>query len=573
MATSATDGGRVGTVESSAEIGARFDSSLMARALGALLAAGATLALLTVTLPQSTGERRSSLLMAIGGAYLLAGLLLWRGRRVSRRVLPFALAWGSTVIAGIAYLTAQTPSPLLFCFLWICLCASYFLTTAEAAAQIVYVGLLYGALLTARTPAGGVAEWWLVGMGTLFVSSVLISSMRERVDLLIGRLFDAARRDVVTNLPNRQGFRELLDLELERARRNTTVLSILVGRLDNFAALNDRHGRAVGDDALKRVAHQLEAAKRQIDGIARLGGDEFALILPDTDLHQALVLAERLRDQVRGDFAAVGLGLTISFGVATYPDHCETAASLLRAADEALHAATQDGGDRTVLYSRALRGAGMPDGDARDVGGERFVAAILDLAEAVDLRFSGNARHSETVGRYAEMMARELGFSPERIARVKLAGRLHDVGKVGVPDSILQKPAKLTDEEFEVIKRHPGLGAQILEHPHFEDVRGWVGMHHERPDGRGYPFGLSDEEIPIEAKILAVADAYEAMTSDRAYRDSLGHNAAMTELERCAGTQFDPRVIEAMAAAIERESELVDEELALRSTPRAPALR
>ena len=179
--------------------------------------------------------------------------------------------------------------------------------------------------------------------------------------------------------------------------------------------------------------------------------------------------------------------VTISFGVASYPEHGETAGSLLRGADEALYAAKDNGRDRTVLHHEALRDGLGNANDLRDIAGERFVAVVLDLAEAVDLRFSGSARHSETVGRYAAMMADELGLSEEQVGRVRLAGMLHDVGKVGVPDSILNKPAKLTDEEYEIIKQHPALGAQILEHESFADVRQWVGAHHERPDGRGYP--------------------------------------------------------------------------------------
>jgi putative nucleotidyltransferase with HDIG domain len=180
---------------------------------------------------------------------------------------------------------------------------------------------------------------------------------------------------------------------------------------------------------------------------------------------------------------------------------------------------------------------------------------MLDLAETVDLRFSGTARHSETVGRYAEMMARELGLSEARVGRVRLAGLMHDIGKVGVPDSILQKPSTLSDDEFDVIKRHPELGAQMLDHPSLADVGKWVGAHHEQPDGRGYPRGLSGEQIPLEARILAVADAYEAMTSDRSYRSSLDHAAAKRELERCAGAQFDARVVHALISLLERETE------------------
>jgi putative nucleotidyltransferase with HDIG domain len=202
------------------------------------------------------------------------------------------------------------------------------------------------------------------------------------------------------------------------------------------------------------------------------------------------------------------------------------------------------------------------DGDSRDIAAERFVAVILDLAEAVDLRFSGSARHSETVGRYAEMMAHELGLSEQRTSRVRLAGLLHDIGKVGVPDDILQKPGKLTDAEFALIRRHPELGEQILEHPSLTDVREWVGAHHERPDGCGYPLGLREGEIPLEARILAVADAYEAMTSDRTYRSSMGDTAARAELERCSGTQFDADVVAALVSVLERESEHADMALA-----------
>jgi HD-GYP domain-containing protein (c-di-GMP phosphodiesterase class II) len=135
---------------------------------------------------------------------------------------------------------------------------------------------------------------------------------------------------------------------------------------------------------------------------------------------------------------------------------------------------------------------------------------------------------------------------------------LHDVGKVGVPDSILNKPAKLTDEEYRIIKRHPELGAQILEHPSLADVREWVAAHHERPDGSGYPRGLSGELLPLEARILAVADAYEAMTSDRAYRPSIGPLAARAELERFTETQFDTRVVNALLTVLERETARVE---------------
>jgi diguanylate cyclase (GGDEF)-like protein/putative nucleotidyltransferase with HDIG domain len=538
--------------------GASFEIRLMAKALAGLFAAGATLALLTVLLPHPQRASELGLLIIVGDAYVVAGVLLSRAAHLPGWVLPVALAWGSTLITGVAFFSGENPSPLVFFYLWIFLYSSYFFTKKESAAQIAYVGVAYGALLAARPPSSGAPAWWIVGMGTLLVAAILIQTMRERVELLIAQLYDAARTDPLTKLSNRRGFRELLDLELERARRGEAPMTVLVGDIDHFKEVNDRSGHHVGDAALQRVARLLERGKRQIDGAARVGGEEFALILPDTDGQGAFVIAERLRCDLREEFSGDTVAITISFGVASYPQHGETAASLLRAADEALYAAKESGRNRTMLHSPFLREQERADGEPRDIEAERFIAVMLDLAEAVDLRFSGSARHSETVGRYAEMMARELGLPERQIGRVRLAGMLHDIGKVGVPDSILSKPEKLTDEEFATIKRHPELGAQILEHASFADVRAWVGAHHERPDGRGYPLGLRGEALSLEARILAVADAYEAMTSDRAYRSSIGQAAARAELERCAGSQFDPLVVKAFLRCLERESDRAD---------------
>jgi diguanylate cyclase (GGDEF)-like protein len=539
---------------SATRVDSSFESTLMAKALAGLFAAGATLALVTVALPHSARASDVGLLLIVGIAYVVAGALFWRARTAPSWILRFALAWGSTLITGVAYFSAQSPSPLVFFYLWVFLYSAYFFTSREMVAQIVYVGITYAALLLSRPPSSGISAWWLVGMGSLLVAAILIRSMRERAEILIASLYDAARTDPLTQLPNRRGFRELLDLELERARRGTGHMALLVGDMDHFKEINDRSGQRVGDAALQRVARLLETGKRAIDGLARVGGEQFALILPDTDPLSAFAIAERLRCELRDEFADDAVPVTISFGVVSFREHGETAASLLRAADHALYAAKANGRDMTMLYSQTIQQELRMDGQSRDVQEERFLAVVLDLAETVDLRFSGSARHSETVGRYAEMMARELGLSEQRAARVQLAGRLHDIGKVGVPDSILSKPAKLTDEEFAVIKRHPELGAQILEHQSLADVRQWVGAHHERPDGHGYPLALSGDAIPIEARILAVADSYEAMTSDRAYSPSIGHTAARAELERCAGTQFDARVVQAFIAVLERDA-------------------
>ncbi len=532
-----------------------LDTRLVASVLAALYAAGATLAGLTIALPHSSRESVPGLLAIVLDAYLIAGLLQLRARRLRPWVLRAALAWGATLITGVAYFSGEAPSPLVFFYLWIFLYASYFFTRRQAAAQILYAGLAYAVLLAARPPEGGIPAWWLVGMGTLLIAAGVIMTMRARAESLIARLYDAARTDPLTRLSNRRGFRETLDLELQRARRSESALTVLVGDLDHFKEVNDRSGHEIGDRVLQRAGRVLAVCKRQIDSAARVGGEEFALILPGTGEDGAFVLAERLRCALRDELAGDSVPVTISFGLATFPTHGETAASLLRAADEALYAAKDSGRNRTVRHSPLLHEALPWSSGARDVEGERFVAVVLDLAEAVDLRFSGSARHSETVGRYAELMARELRLPERQIGRVRLAGMLHDIGKVGVPDAILRKPGALSEHELEIVRRHPELGAQILEHESLGDVREWVAMHHERPDGLGYPHGLSGAELPLPARILAVADAYEAMTSDRSYRDSIGHEAARAELRRCAGTQFDARVVAAFLAALDHEAE------------------
>ena len=530
------------------------DGAVMARALAGLFAAGATLALLTVLLPHSPRLEAVGLLAICANAYMVAGLLLWQAGRASTRALEIALAWGATLITGVAYFSGESPSPLVFFYLWIFLYSSYFFTRIGTVVQIAYVGVVYGALLIERPPEAGVPSWWIVGMGTLVVAAILVVAMRVRVEQLIERLYDAARTDPLTQLLNRRGFRELLDLELERSRRGESRAAIVVGDLDRFKAVNDRGGHPSGDAVLQRVARVLLEGKRQIDTVARVGGEEFALILPDTDEEGALMVAERLRTAMQEQFAGDPVPITVSFGIALHPRHGETASALLRAADEALYGAKDAGRNRTLVHSQALRESVSWRSGERDVETERYVSVVLQLAEAADLRFSGSARHSETVGRYAEMMARELGLAESRVKRVKLGGVLHDIGKVGVADAILRKPGKLDADEWLAIKRHPELGSQILENPALTDVRRWVGAHHERIDGQGYPRGIDGAHIPLEARILAVADAFEAMTADRSYRLSIGTRAAREELERGSGTQFDARVVQALFDVLDRDS-------------------
>ncbi|MGH2978930.1 MAG: HD-GYP domain-containing protein [Solirubrobacterales bacterium] len=186
-------------------------------------------------------------------------------------------------------------------------------------------------------------------------------------------------------------------------------------------------------------------------------------------------------------------------------------------------------------------------------GHEQAIERVLAIAQEIDRRECGTALHSQVVARYAELTARELELPEEVVEDVRLAGLLHDVGKSGVAEAIVSKPAALTDGEWLEMRYHPELGAGLLNDAGLDDVREWILCHHERPDGAGYPRGLRGDEIPLEARILAVADSYEAMTNDRAYRRSIGRWRAREELRRNAGTQFDEAVVEAFLRAVERD--------------------
>jgi diguanylate cyclase (GGDEF)-like protein/putative nucleotidyltransferase with HDIG domain len=381
------------------------------------------------------------------------------------------------------------------------------------------------------------------------VAGAFIVLLRERVGRLVGQLSEAATTDPLTGLLNRRGFHRAVEAELGRAERTGEPFSLLIGDCDFFKSLNDSLGHMTGDKALMEVGQMVSRDRRRIDVVARIGGEEFGLVLPETDQNGAYLVAEGLRTCVAEMFAESPVPLTISFGVATFPAHATNHEELLRAADDALFAAKALGRDRTVLHSPEIRGilTGHGSEGART---QAQLATVLNLAEALDMRDVGTARHSQTVGRYCERMARELGLHRERVDRIRIAGVLHDIGKIGVSDAILCKPGPLDPWEWEQMRKHPEIGARLLGGSGLDDIRSWIIAHHERPDGCGYPRGVTSDEIPLEARILAVADAYEAMTSDRVYRRSLGADAARAELRAGAGTQFDARVVAAFLRAV-----------------------
>ena len=388
----------------------------------------------------------------------------------------------------------------------------------------------------------------IVAFGGVLVLLAVIVWQRRQVTRLAARLSDATRTDPLTGLLNRRAFEQLLDSELERSRRSERPLSVIVGDVDGLAFVNARSGHPAGDNVLRLVARDMQKWKRRIDSAGRIGGEEFALLLPETDERGAFLVAERLRRAAHRTFSDEPLAVTVSFGVASHPEHGDRRDVVLSAATRAMGAAKELGKDRSVIYSAEVARM-LASVDGTD-GAELQLATVVGLAEALDIRDTGSTGHSHTVGRYAELTAIELGLPGERVERVRLAGVLHDVGKIGVSDRVVTKPGPLDADEWRQMRTHPEIAARLLAHPEFDDLRAWVLAHHERPDGRGYPHGLTGEDIPLEASIVAVADAYEAMTADRAYRPSLGQEAARAELEAGAGTQFDARVVEAFLASV-----------------------
>ncbi len=527
------------------------DRAMLASYLITMFVAGPTLGLISIVLPHAPDANNAGLIATVGIAYAIAAVLVLTRRRLPGRGLEVAAAAGSLLISASIYFSGASITTGAFYYVWVILGAAYFLNRPQVATQVVIVAVGYAVALFLKPHTPGMIQAWIVAVGTLTIAATLMVLTREHVARLVARLAEAADTDPLTELLNRRGFNRQLELELERAHRSGTEVSLITGDLDHFKQVNDSFGHQIGDEVLVQIGDVLRSHARRIDSVARIGGEEFALLLPTADSRGAYVSAERLRHRVREEMSARYPGLTISFGVASYPADGDTAERLLRCADESLYAAKTLGRDRTVIYSREVVGALASGPEGADGDGAANLTTLLILAEALDLRDTRTARHSETVGRYAAAMARELAFEPDRVERVRLAGVLHDIGNIGVADSILYESGPLTDEEWAEIRTHPETGARLLSAPGFGDLRTWILAHHERMDGTGYPLGLSGSAIPIEARIIAVADAFEGMLGDRPHRPGRGAAEALAVLRRYGGTQFDPEVVAALAASLE----------------------
>ena len=388
---------------------------------------------------------------------------------------------------------------------------------------------------------------------------------------------DQAITDGLTGLKTHRYFMEALDAEWRRSTRTGRPFSVIMMDLDGFKQVNDHGGHLEGDKVLAAVAALLAPRTRQSNVLARYGGDEFALLMPEANTEQAELLAERLRAALEADHFLRAHGVTASFGIATFPDHGATQGEILRVADSGMYLAKHQRGNCVKLAALSLKpgdvereqqlfeaylgvtakrmfSTGQGDSSQYRNKFERMkplLDMITALAYALEAKDPYTQDHSKVVSRLAARIAIQAGLSAAEIEEIRLAGIIHDVGKIHVPDPVLYKPTLLTAEEREIMESHAEWGAKIVKPLKVIAIERIVRHHHESFDGQGYPDGLRGEEIPLGARIMSVADAFQAMVSARAYRKARTEEEALAELRRCRGTQFDPVMVDAFLRAMQ----------------------
>jgi len=421
----------------------------------------------------------------------------------------------------------------------------------EAANLSLYIPLASG------RNGGAVAELLVAGRPSPSMSDLdSLSTLGIEIGAALERAhqFEEAReqadRDFVTGLYNHRFVQGELERSLRDCVRQEQPLSVVLMDIDNFKLLNDTHGHSAGDRVLKLVAAYLASVCKGETLAARFGGDEFIVLLPGADRQQALAFARSLEEWTAGQGLQIHdserLPVRMSYGLASYPDHGDSRHELLAAADANLYESKLLGG-KIVGRSQVQR----ERGELRRLG---TFGLLESLVTSVDNKDHYTRAHSENVTDYALLLAQELGFSEDVRRTLRIAGLLHDVGKICIPDRILRKPGRLTDEEYEIIKQHVVIADYlVVDLPDVAEVRSAVLHHHERFDGSGYVRGLKGEQIPILGRLMAVADAFSAMVLDRPYRKARSLEDGLAELRRCSGTQFDPQMVDAFVAAMERQ--------------------
>jgi diguanylate cyclase (GGDEF)-like protein/putative nucleotidyltransferase with HDIG domain len=512
--------GSTGTVEVSQEY---LRAQMIKAGVWLTIAACVTGGLYALATWESPNRHLLMVLFGLGIATALA-IQLVRPERLlrSRFADTFFVTWSLTVILLTATGVAADHgprSPLTFMF---------FL-------PMVYAAVFYPLRLFVPVGAADMLAFVLVAnlygdpdptyvafiAASLAFSAVLCAWQSQNHDRHREHLILISRTDPLTGCLNRRGFEERVTAELDSALRSGRKLALVLFDLDNFKAVNDMNGHAAGDELLCWVVDGLNRAVRPMDSVGRLGGDEFAILAPGTGESGAERIATRARKLLSERVA-------VSSGTASFPEHGLDHEELQRHADRELYA--------------------NKHGDAAHfTAGRRELTWAATLARAVDARMATPVEHSTIVARYAAGIAQQLGWSGADLAHLRIAAMLHDIGKVVLPDRILQKPDSLDDLEYEEVKRHPEEGAELINRVEgMGGIAEWVRHSHEHYDGTGYPGGLAGDQIPLASRILLVADAYDAITSDRPYRSAQSQAEALEELRRNAGRQFDPRCVDAL---------------------------
>jgi diguanylate cyclase (GGDEF)-like protein len=461
---------------------------------------------------------------------------------------------------------------------------------------LVAVGLLLGAataLIVVRVWANDVRRTLLRladgqsearldgrGMGPL---RMLVQPM-ERVGDAFGSALEGATIDRLTRIGSRPTLLDRLFDEVDRATRYDRPLAIAFVDLDHFKAVNDTYGHAAGDVVLRGVAAVFRDNLRSTDMIGRYGGEEFMVVLPETTVEEATAVAEKLRLLVLKERFPVApdleLGVSVSIGIAGGSGQRLRVDTLVRDADAAMYSAKSLGRNQTYVFSepdedaRVPRAPISPEGRARatEVGEVARRAAEAALASVILPLPHYRGKPSSLIAAIAVRLARELGLPDSEIERIRVASLLHDIGKVALPADVLEKPGPLTSVEWQSVVQHPRIGQVIIDQvAALKDAGAIVLHHHERYAGHGYPFGLRGNDIPLGARIVAIADAYDAMISDRPYKRAIGHQAAIDELRRHARSQFDPQLVELFCELYAASPPIADPELLDEATRAAAA--
>jgi diguanylate cyclase (GGDEF)-like protein/PAS domain S-box-containing protein len=408
--------------------------------------------------------------------------------------------------------------------------------TGAVAVPIRVDGGLWGCLMVLTgAPAPPVTEARLAHFAEVAGVAIQAAGARQRLASL-------AATDPLTGLANHRAFHDALLVEVSRARRHGRALSVVVLDLDHFKQVNDVHGHQAGDAVLTEVARRMRAQTRAGEVIGRLGGEEFGWIIPEATGMQAMYAAERMRQAVSARSIAPVGRLTVSAGACDI-GRATGAADLLEHADAALYWAKAQGRDRAFLYSAETIASLSASERADRAARAQALAGLRALARVVDAKDPSTQRHSERVADIACEMAKRDGWTPDRVATLREAALLHDVGKTVIPDAVLFKPGRLTDEEYEQVKLHAEIGARIAGEVLTEEQARWIHHHHERWDGSGYPGGLAGRDIPDGARVIAVADAFDVMVMARTYKVPMSIEDAMDEVRRMTGTQFCPYAV------------------------------